>query len=170
MKPGFVLVTFLQAKAFAQSDAQKSCGRLQALAGFWEGTITTSPLTPEVPGKPIQVTLRTTFTGNALRHEGKIAGRQDDPIMMLHLDGDRLLLTRCCDSGNRPRMAAKTSPDGKSVEFDFLDVAGSTQYGDTHQGVFTFVDANHHIEDWTFMETGDRPVHAHFDFERGNAK
>ena len=170
MKPGFVLVTFLQAKAFAQSDAQKSCGRLQALAGFWEGTITTSPLTPEVPGKPIQVTLRTTFTGNALRHEGKIAGRQDDPIMMLHLDGDRLLLTRCCDSGNRPRMAAKTFPDGKSVEFDFLDVAGSTQYGHMHEGVFTFIDDNHHTEDWTFIEPGDRPVHAHFDLQRANAK
>jgi len=35
-----------------------------------------------------------------------------------------------------------------------------------HHAVFTFVDANHHIEDWTFMLAGDKPVHAHFDLQR----
>jgi hypothetical protein len=167
---GMVVLTLLPAMAFAQSDAQKSFDHLKALAGSWEGTITTTPPTQEVQGKPIQVTLRPTSMGNALMHEAKIAGRQDDPITMLYLDGDRLLLTHYCDAGNRPRMLAKTSPDGKTVEFDFVDVAGSTQYGHMHQGVFTFIDANHHSEDWTFMEPGDKPVRAHFDLQRANAK
>jgi len=172
MKPllPIVVLTLLPAMAFAQSDAQKSFDRLKALAGFWEGTITTTPQTPEVQSKTIQVTLRTTSMGHALMHEAKIAGRQDDPITMLYLDGDRLLLTHYCDAGNRPRMVAKTSPDGKTVEFDFLDVAGGTQYGHMHEGVFTFIDDNHHTEDWTFIEPGDRPVHAHFDLQRANAK
>jgi hypothetical protein len=36
--------------------------------------------------------------------------------------------------------------------------------------VFTFIDANHHIEDWTYVMPGDKPVHAHFDLQRTNGK
>jgi hypothetical protein len=172
MKPlmRIVVLMLLPAMALAQSDAQKSFDKLKALTGPWEGTVTTTPLTPEVQGKPIQVTLRRTSMGNALLHEARIAGRQDDPITMLYLDGDRHMLTHYCDAGNRPRMVAKTSPDGKTVEFDFVDVAGSTQYGHRHQGVFTFIDPNHHTGDWRFMEPGDSPVHAHFELQRANTK
>jgi len=85
---------------------------------------------------------------------------------MFYLDNNRLLLTHYCDAGNRPRMVAKPSSDGKTVEFDFLDVAGGTQYGHMHHAVFTIIDENHHIEDWTYMEPGDKPVHAHIDLLR----
>src|ERR1700688_3078510 len=147
----------LSTLAFAQSDAQKSFNQLKSLAGSWEGTM---------DGKPMQISLRVTSMGNVLMHEMTMAGRPDDPITMLYVDGDRLLLTHYCDAGNRPRMAGKLSPDGKTVEFDFLDVAGSTQYGHMHHAVFTVIDANHHTEDWTYMEPGDKPVHAHFDLQR----
>ena len=78
----------------------------------------------------------------------------DHPVTMLYMDSDRLMLTHYCDAGNRPRMAARTSPDGKTVEFDFLDVSGSTSVR-THapRGVH-HLDANHHIEDWTYMMPG----------------
>jgi hypothetical protein len=88
---------------------------------------------------------------------------------MLYLDGDRLLLTHYCDAGNRPRMTGTVSPDGKKVEFEFLDVAGNTQYGHMHHAVFTVIDANHHIEDWTYMMPGDKPVHAHLDLTRSQS-
>jgi hypothetical protein len=29
--------------------------------------------------------------------------------------------------------------------------------------VFTIIDDKHHIEDWTYMMPGDKPVHAHLD-------
>ena len=152
--------------AFAQSDAQKSFDKLKALAGSWEGTLTTQPPQADVQGKPVQISLRVTSMGNALLHEAKVGGRPDDPITMLYLDGDRLLLTHYCDAGNRPRMVARSSPDGKTVEFDFLDVAGSTQYGHMHHAVFTFADADHHSEDWTYVEPGDNPIRAHFELQR----
>jgi hypothetical protein len=165
----FVLVAataFASDAAVTQSDAQKSFDQLKTLAGTWEGYVSTVPPQADLEGKHMQVSLRTTSMGNALMHEMTGAGRPDDPITMLYVDGDRLLLTHYCDAGNRPRMTGTVSPDGKTVEFEFLDVAGSTQYGHMHHAVFTFVDANHHIEDWTYMEPGDKPVHAHFDLQR----
>ncbi len=162
--------------ALAQSDpqpsnAQQSFTQLKGLAGTWKGPITATPPQPDWGDKPMFVSLRVTSRGNALVHEMKEPGtpddpNHDDPITMLYLDGDRLLLTHYCDAGNRPRMAAKTSPDGKTIEFDFVDVAGGTQYGHMHQAVFTVIDANHHTEDWTYMEPGDKMVHAHFDLQR----
>jgi hypothetical protein len=158
-----VVLMSLCTVAFAQSDAQKSFDQLKTLAGSWEGKISV-PGTP-MDGKATHVTLRVTSMGNALMHEMTGAGRPDDPITMLYMEGDRLLLTHYCDAGNRPRMSGKMSPDGKTVEFEFLDVAGSTQYGHMHHAVFTVLDANHHSEEWTFME-GDKPVHALFDLQR----
>ena len=168
----FILLS-LSTVAFAQSDAQKSYDKLKTLAGSWEGHVTITPPQAEMAdGTLMQISLRVTSRGNALVHEMRDAGKPDDPshydhpLTMLYLDSDRLFLTHYCDAGNRPRMVAKTSPDGKKVEFDFVDVAGSTEYGHMHHAVFTFVDANHHTEDWSYMTPGDKPVHAHFDLQR----
>lgn len=163
----------LSGTALAQSDAQKSFDKLKTLAGTWAGRVTTNPPQAEMgDGALTQISLRVTSRGNALVHEMKAAGTPDDPtlydhpVTMFYLDNDRLLLTHYCDAGNRPRMMARTSPDGKTVEFDFLDVAGGTQYGHMHHVVFTLIDANHHTEDWTFIMPGDKPLNAHFDLTR----
>jgi hypothetical protein len=161
-----VVLMSLSTVAFAQSDAQKSFDKLKTLAGSWEAHVTTVPQQAEMEGTLMQVSFRVTSMGNALMHQMTGAGRPDDPITMLYLDENRLLLTHYCDAGNRPRMTGKMSPDGKTVEFDFLDVAGSTKYGHMHHAVFTFLDANHHTEDWTFMVQGDKEVRAHFDLQR----
>jgi hypothetical protein len=150
----------------AQSDAQKSFDQLKTLAGSWEGRVTTIPPDPSIENKHVQASLRVTSMGNAIVHEMTGEGRPDHPVTMLYLDGDRLLLTHYCDAGNRPRMVGTTSPDGRTVEFEFLDVAGSLQYGHMHHAVFTAIDANHHTEDWTYMQPGDKPVHAHMDLQR----
>ena len=176
-----VVLMSLTAVAFAQSvappvvpsDAQKSFNQLKTLAGMWTGPVKLDPPQQEMgDGTVMQISLRVTSRGNALVHEMKEAGTTDDParydhpLTMLYLDGDRLLLTHYCDAGNRPRMVAKTSSDGKRVEFDFLDVAGGTDYGHMHHAVFTVIDANRHTEDWTYMMPGDKPVHAHVDLQR----
>ena len=168
-------VAFAQSAATpaAPSDAQKSFAKLKNLAGTWQGPVAVDPPQPEMGnGTLTRVSLRVTSRGNALVHEMWEAGtpedpaRYDHPVTMFYLDGDRLLLTHYCDAGNRPRMAARTSSDGKTVEFDFIDVAGGTEYGHMQHAVFTIIDANHHIEDWTYMMPGDKPVHAHFDLQR----
>jgi hypothetical protein len=152
-----------------KAGAQESFDKLKALAGAWAGPVTTLPQVPAMDGKIAQFSLRVTSMGNALVHELSVAGRPDHPVTMFYLDGDRLLLTHYCDAGNRPRMASKTPVDGKTLEFDLLDVSGGNHYGHMHHAVFTFIDPDHHTEDWTYMGPGDQPVRAHFDLQRTSA-
>src|SRR5260370_1415044 len=98
-----VLMLISATVAFAQSDAQKSFDKLKTLAGSWEGTY---------EGKPVQASLRVTSMGNAIVHEMRGDG-PENPITMLYLDGDRLLLTHYCDVGNRPRMVASCRRTGR---------------------------------------------------------
>ena len=163
----FAALLSVSSMAFAQtqSDAQKSFEKMKTLEGTWDGKVTV-PGHPDMDGTGETVTFRVTSMGNALMHEMKMAGKADDPITMFYVDTDRLLLTHYCDAGNRPRMTGKISPDGKTVEFEFVDLAGGTQYGHMHHAVFTFIDPDHHTEDWTYMEPGDKPVHAHMELQR----
>jgi hypothetical protein len=154
-----------------KSEAQQAFEQLKKLEGSWVGQVTTTPPTPDLQGKDMNVVLRTTSMGNALLHEMTGGGRPDDPITMMYMDEGRLLLTHYCDAGNRPRMTAKLSPDGKTVAFDFLDIAGNTKYGHMQNAAFTKIDDDHHIEEWTFMVAGKdglTPVRAHFDLRRKN--
>jgi hypothetical protein len=155
------------------SEAQKSFDQMKTLAGTWLGRVTTIPPDPDMGDKTnLQISMRVTSRGNALVHEMMAAGVTDDPtkndhpVTMFYLDSDRLILTHYCDAGNRPRMVARTSADGKTLDFDFLDVAGSTQFGHMQHATFTAIDANHHTEDWTYLMPGDKPMHAHMDLQR----
>jgi hypothetical protein len=156
-----------------QSDAQKSFTQLKSLAGTWRGSVTVDPPQPNIKnGELGQISMRVTSRGNALVHEMSDPTKADDPtkydhpVTMFYLDQNRLTLVHYCDAGNRPRMVARTSPDGRTVEFDFVDVSGSTQFGHMQHAVFTTIDANHHIEDWTYLMPGNKPVHAHMDVTR----
>jgi len=171
----FVLpvVILLSAVALAQSDAQKSFDTMKTLAGAWSGPATIDPPMPGMtPGTRTQVSMRVTSRGNALVHEMYEPGKENDPakydhpVTMFYLDEGRLLLTHYCDAGNRPRMTGKVSPDGKTVEFDFVDLSGGNQHGHMYHALFTIIDPNHHIEDWTYMIPGDKLIHARLDLQR----
>ncbi|HYK40628.1 MAG TPA: hypothetical protein VEU98_11395 [Candidatus Eremiobacteraceae bacterium] len=169
---GIVLAAFgivaLGQSGAQKSDAEKSFDAMKTLAGNWEGKVSVTEH-PEMNNMGGHVSFRVTSMGNALVHEMSGEGRPDHPVTMFYLDSGRLLLTHYCDAGNRPRMAARPSGDGKTVEFDFIDLAGGTAYGHMHHAVFTIVDADHHTEDWTYMEPGDKPVHAHIELQRAKS-
>jgi hypothetical protein len=112
----------------------------------------------------IQVTVRVASGGSVLVHE--IApGGVPEPTMIF-LDGDRLMLVHYCEAGNRPRLAARKSPDQKSVEFDFVDVSGMREPALLNHLVFAVIDTERHTEDWTFRLPGEKSLHAHFDLRR----
>jgi hypothetical protein len=160
-------------KEAPSSDAQKAFSLMKSLAGSWQGVVSTDPAMPEMGNSArMDVSLRVTSRGNALVHEMSETGKPDDParydhpVTVLYVEGERLMLTHYCDAGNRPRMAASASEDGKSVAFKFVDVSGPTTYGLMHDGVFTVIDANHHTEDWTFIMPGDKTVRVRMDLKR----
>lgn len=156
-----------------QASTQLAFAQLKTLAGNWKGKAVMGHLGGKDIGA-VYVSLRVTSGGAAIMHEMVPEGRSadpsdgdNDPITMLYMDGERLMLTHYCDSGkNRPRMTGKLSADGKKVEFDFLDVAGGTKFGHMHRAVFTFIDADHHTEDWTFMTPANQAGQAHIDLVR----
>src|SRR5438477_2809866 len=156
-----VALLFVCAAASSQPDGQKSFDLMKTLAGNWQGPVTADPPQQNMEtGSAVKVSLRVTSRGNTIVHEMNDPGKADDPaktdhpVTMFYLDNDRLLLTHYCDAGNRPRMVAKVSPDGKTLDFDFLDVAGPTDYGHMQHATFTIIDADHHTEDWVFLMPG----------------
>lgn len=174
MRPFRIAVSFvllaLCAVAYGQSagkpvpgpDGQAAFETLKTLAGTWQGSITTdSPAW--ATDKPIPLSIRLASHGNALVHELDTGGPE---ITVFYLEDGRLALIHYCDFGNRPHMVALPSTDKKTVEFNLAEFSGSDQMGHVSHGVFTIIDANHHVEDWTFMPTGSKPVHAHIDFRR----
>ena len=151
------------------AEAKQAFALIKTLAGRWQGPF----LNPET-GKPVtmEASFRVTSRGNSIVHEMKGAGDADDPakydhpVTMMYLDGANLILTHYCDAGNRPRMAARLSPDAKQVDFDFLDVAGPTTYGHMEHVRITFVDSTHHLEEWTWKMPNGKTMGAQMDLHR----
>jgi hypothetical protein len=157
------------AAAAPTADAQQAFKLVKSLAGAWRGHVVEPNSKLDVN---MDVTLRVTSRGNSVVHEMKAAEatdnpvKNDHPVTMMYLDGANLLLTHYCDAGNRPRMTARISPDGKQVDFDFIDVAGPTTYGHMQHARFTLVDATHHIEEWTYATPNGKEVTGRVELER----
>jgi hypothetical protein len=167
-----------------KSEAQVSFDTMKtSLAGEWEGQISTDM--PEEMKKqlgankdkldaPLHLTMRVTSRGHLIVHEFQEANtpldasKYDHPVTMVYVDADKLNLIHYCDAGNRPHMVARVSPDGKTMEFDFADLSGSDRTGHMHHAKFTVVDANHHIEEWTYMLPNGMAIHAKFELHRVN--
>ena len=132
-----IAVVLCASLAIAESGSQKTFDALKALAGTWEGK--------NNQGQALKVTFRETSGGSALLSEIHGMGAEN-MVSMIHLDGDRLLMTHYCGAGNQPRMKATLAPDGKSIAFDFIDATNlaSPEAGHMNHVVFAIHDANHH--------------------------
>lgn len=145
-------------KAAAQSDAQKAFEKMKTLMGSWQGTMA---------GKSITFTVRLTSSGNTILHEANSGSPPPDhEITTFYVDGDRLLATHYCDGGNRVRWEGKVSPDGKTFEFTFVDVAGGTQRGFVKRTVFTMIDANKQVVELTYITPDGKPLEVRGEFQR----
>jgi hypothetical protein len=140
-----VIVVLSAALVMAETDARKTFDQLKGMEGNWVGK--------NGKGEPLQVTFRSTAGGSALMSE--IHGKgPENMITMFHVDGDRLLMTHYCGAGNQPRMKVITA-DAKSVGFEFVD-GTNIGPGDGHMQRVTFTqpDADHHLEEWVFLDHG----------------
>src|SRR5437773_117212 len=132
---------------------------MKSLAGSWQGTIR---------GISINVTIRVASSGTAILHEATTDGGRppNHEITMFYVDGNRLLATHYCDGGNRPRFDGKLLPDGKTVEFSFLDVAGGTQGGLVKHMVFNLIEPDKHVIEFTFIMPNGKAMDLRGEFQR----
>lgn len=141
-----VALAMLSANAVqAETDSQASFHQLASLEGKWVGKGS--------QGQPVEVTFRMTAGGSALMSEIHGEGHEN-MITMFHMDGERLIMTHYCGAGNQPRMKV-VSADAKSFSFEFFDGTNIAPGGGHMQHVtFAQPDANHHTEDWVFVDHG----------------
>jgi hypothetical protein len=152
----FVLL-FSATAVMAQSDAQKVLDRFKTLVGTWEGK---SP-----KGQTSEVKYQLMAGGTAVMAESHMIG--DEMSSMFYVDGERLMMTHFCPSGNQPRMQATISPDLRTVSFEFLDATNlpGPQAGHMHKAVYLFSDAEHYSEEWTWKQEG-KDAHFHYEMVR----
>ena len=141
------------------SEAQKAFDNMKKLAGSWQGTIM---------GISINVTIRLASSGTAILHEANTDGGRppNHEITMFYVEGERLLATHFCDGNNRARLEGKLSPDGNAIEFSFLEVTGSTRGGLVKHMVFTTIDADKHLVEFTFIMPNGKAMELRGEFER----
>jgi len=140
-----ILFLLAATTALAQSDAKATLERLKSLDGSWDGKTSN--------GTPFKITFRTISGGSAVLSE--ITG-EENMVTMFHVDNDRVLATHYCSAGNQPRMQASMSPDGKTITFSFVDATNlaTPKAGHMDHLVITIPDADHHSEQWTFVQDG----------------
>jgi hypothetical protein len=159
----------------APTDAQKIFAGLKSLSGTWVGAIQTFPKMPTASiGDSMRITMRVLSRGNTLVHEmhgasmPEDADKYDHPITVVYLNDDgKLTLTHYCDAGNRPRMTARVSADGKVIDFDFVDISGRhDRTGHMQHATFTLIDADRHVQEWTYLLPNKQTVRARFEVRR----
>ena len=135
--------------------------KLKSLVGEWEGI-----LNEEGQQIPATTSFRLVSDGSALMSVLG-AGTPHEMVTMFHLDNSDLLATHYCAAHNQPRFRLAPSPEQNVVTFDFKDATNLSSPTAPHMvGLkITFLDANHHYEDWTFLENGRKST-SRFDFRR----
>lgn len=147
------LVVLLAVSAVSQqgSAVQSNPGfdKLKSLAGQWEGKAFED-------GKEIPKTtdFRVVSDGSVVMNRLN-PGSPDEMITMFHMDGSQLLATHYCSAHNQPRMRAVPSNDPKVIAFSFKDATNvGPKDGRMDQVKFTVLDANHHTQEWTYLDNG----------------
>lgn len=125
--------------------------RLRQLEGAWIGSSTR--------GWEEQVTYRVLAKGSAVLSTSYFRDNPEENMATIyHMDGDRLMLTHYCEAGNQPRMVAtRISPDGREIDFTFLDATNLASPGAGHMAsaVYRFHDDGTFTSRWSFHKEGE---------------
>jgi len=149
----------LTARAADDAALNQGFDRIKTLAGSWHGK--------NQEGKPVTAWFTVTSGGVTVLQMLKATGSPEKPTLY-HLDGDRLMATHYCSSGNQPRMVWRPATGyGDGMRFAFLDATNlkSPETGHMTTVVFRWRDADHFIQEWTWRQNGRDEVQR-FQFER----
>ncbi len=137
------------APAPAPAPAAAAFERFKGLAGTWHGKSTR--------GWEDEVEIAVIAGGSVVRKTSFEAHPGEQMETLVHLDGDRLLLTHYCVAKNQPRLVATSfAEEGRVVTFEFLDGTGmaSRDVGHMDKAIVRFADDDHYSSRWTWYENG----------------
>jgi len=123
--------------------------KLKTLVGEWDSSTVEGAKKP-----PTHLSVRMTGGGSAMMH-WMAAGTPHEMVTMFAMDKDDLLATHYCAAHNQPRMRAVPGGTADRIAFEFKD-GTNIRPGDGYMGrlVLTFVDADHHDEEWGYVMDG----------------
>jgi hypothetical protein len=146
---------------FAAQDANPEFDRIKALAGEWEGTGSG----PDGKSIAATATVRVVSAGSAVMMVTG-PGTPHEMVTMFHRDDANLMATHYCSAMNQPRMRARPGKDATRIAFEFTDGTNLGAHPAHMQGlVLTMPDADHHSEEWTFLDGTSRQT-MKFDLRR----
>lgn len=132
--------------------------KIKALEGEWIGT---------AEGMSSKMSYKVVSDGSAVLLVMEGHGPGDEMMTIFHPDGERLMLTHYCSAKNQPRMKFVKGDDPNVLRFEFLDATNLADPKIGHMVGLTLklLDANHHIQEWTYSEAGKEQTAA-FDIHR----
>ena len=155
-----LLIPFLlSGLIFAQGNSAAGFEKIKSLAGEWEGKGHDDQMT--------SVSYEVISGGSAVM-EVLNEGEDDNMVTVYHLDGDKLIMTHYCSSGNQPRMKAEMIDDN-NINFSFTNATNLAKTSDGHMYKlnFNFDDNNNFSQIWTWIEDG-KEMPATFSWKRKN--
>lgn len=149
-------------KAAAKPAAASRLDVIKKLAGDW---VEVGP-----DGKPtskVISTYRLTAGGSAVQ-ETLFAGSPHEMITLYHMDGDDLVLTHYCVTGNQPRMKAERQTDRSRLVFRCAGGTNMRSENDEHMHRATIVwkDDDRIHSEWEEVKDGKNVMTASFDLAR----
>lgn len=136
--------------------------RFGALSGEWRGRST--------KGWTDRAVIRTIAAGSVVVSTSEFEAHPGDTMMtMVHLDGDRLLLTHYCIAKNQPRLEmTAVEEEGRRATFRFLDGTNlaSRNQGHMDSVEFRFQDSDHFSSRWSFYKDGREDWMEEIHYER----
>ncbi len=136
--------------ALSAEQAASAFERLKGLAGEWQAKSSKGWAEP--------VKYEIVAGGSVVVESNSFKDAPENTMFtMFHLDGERLLATHYCASGNQPRLVASgVSGDGRELTFTYLDATGlpSRDHGHMDQAVFRFLEPDRFTARWTWYQQG----------------
>ena len=142
-------------------DAAAGYTRFKNLAGEWIGKSTKG----WTNRKTVSVIARDSAVMNISHgsHPGETMAT------MIHMDGERLMLTHYCVARNQPRLQATSVEDGgRRLTFSFRDGTNlpSRDKGHMDKVIFQFKDDDHYTSQWTWYQDGQESWMEEIVYER----
>lgn len=135
--------------------------QLKGLAGTWTGTA-------QHGGEPMpaEVTWRVAGSGSSVI-ETIFPGTDHEMVTVYYPDGDGVMLTHFCASGNQPRMRLDPKSPAGTLHFAFVDATNLPNGAyHMHEGDLQLVDTTHLHETWTSYADGKPSGAAEFTLQR----